>query len=161
MNMQERLAQRCNELEKRIAALETLEATMAHVFGWDGSAWRKLPLVWGYSDTLQERWNDADADAGANSHEFTAVPAGEIWVITNLNAADLDNVVTEINWIFVFGGTNYQITAKLSPAARENVGGMIHIVLEEGAVMKVSYIGVTLNDYIYGTIVGYKMKVSE
>ena len=53
-------------------------------WGWDGTQWRKLPMVWGYSDRYVEVTLTEDVAAGKNTVNLTVVPAGEVWVIESV-----------------------------------------------------------------------------
>lgn len=49
--------------------------------GWDGTVWRKLPLVWGYSQRHTSSEFDAAEGAGDANAVIDEVDAGEVWVI--------------------------------------------------------------------------------
>lgn len=48
-------------------------------WGWDGTAWRKLAMVWGYTDTYAESIQENSDVAGTYQMELATVPAGEVW----------------------------------------------------------------------------------
>jgi len=54
------------------------------VCGWDGSAWRKLPLVWGYSGHYCQNIQVAASGAGDAIATGTTVPDDEVWVIERI-----------------------------------------------------------------------------
>jgi len=161
MNRQEQLAQRCNELERRIAALETLEATMAHIFGWDGSVWRKLPLVWGYSDVYREHIEDLNADVTYDSLSGSAVPAGEIWVVNAIMAVDLTSAITRISIYITGGGTTTDLNQVSAPTVNEPTTFSGHAVMKEDEYVGAYFDGTVAGDDIFLNVRGYKMKVSE
>ena len=58
---------------------------LASLYGWVNSSWQKNPLLFGYSSGLQTLISDESLDEGTNVVAGGEVPAGEIWVITNLS----------------------------------------------------------------------------
>lgn len=56
------------------------------LWGYDGTQWRKLALLWGYTDRWIEAVEDA-ANGGANATILTtAVPPGYVYVLEGIHA---------------------------------------------------------------------------
>jgi len=160
MNMQERLAQRCNELEKRIAALETLEATMAHIFGWDGSAWRKLAMVWGFSDRWVEEITTTTGAAGIRRLSFTACSTGEVWVLLAVNGRNQNTDPTDIQVIIFAGGIAVQLNVVATPGVNVRAIWSGHQVLKKDDYVQIRFSGCALDDDVTGEVLGYKMETA-
>ena len=129
-------------------------------WGWDGTQWRKLNLVWGYYDRLIERQYNLSAAAGANTLTFTAVPAGEVWVYTTVTAVDANTGPTSIIVNIVSGGITYIAMAWLSPGANgyRQISGQF--ILKAADYLTITISGCALNDDLWAWATGYKMKVS-
>lgn len=131
------------------------------IWGWDGTVWRKLPLVWGYSDLLYESYENLNAPAVFAFLTAASVPAGEIWIITHILAYDTDNAITRINLVAHDGVTAHAIRAKQTIAVYEEVMFTGRLVLKKDWYIQAHYWGCTAGDDIYLHIHGYKMKVAE
>lgn len=126
---------------------------------YDGSAWRKSNLLFGYSDRYVEQEVNLNAAAGANLLDFTVVPANEIWIVTHFTSWSSGGGLTRIVNYFHDGTTQMWIANKISPASYEVVGGMANLVLKEGDKLQARFYNCTLNDDIYSQAMGYKMKI--
>jgi len=129
--------------------------------GWDGAAWHKLPMVWGYSTHFFYRAIDESATAGDNLLAIPIPPAGEVWTVTQLAAMNTITVCTRISFVVRAGGVDYYLCGKDSPAAGEVVSLASHIILGEGDQLRGYYEGCVAADDIYLYASGYKMKVAE
>lgn len=130
-------------------------------WGWDGTQWRKLPLVWGYSDTYREYIYEDNVDAGTNLLDGSAVPAGEIWVVTFVRAHCVQAGLTRINIYQYYDTTSLYLYSVESPAAYVYAGGPCSIVMEEGDKIRAAFLNCALNDDIRLYITGYKMAIAE
>ena len=147
------------------ADVEVKQATPADltpgVCGWDGSAWRKLPLMFGYSEVYHEKVSDMNATVTSDALVGSAVPAEEIWVVTSVVAYDKTTNVTQIS-ASVTDDVTWWPFAQLFPTAAEEYlqwSGMV--VLEQGDRIYVGFNGTIAGDDIYLNIHGYKMKIAE
>ena len=129
--------------------------------GWDGAAWRKLPLVWGYSDVIRETVGTTTAAADTNHLDGSEVPAGEVWVITSISAVNQTTAITRIVARTYEAPDYYDITSLESPAIFEYLNWSGFIPVGAGDRVRVSFYDCVLNDDIYMTVRGYKMKIAE
>ena len=129
-------------------------------WGWDGSQWCKLPLVWGYSDCYAELLTEDNAVAGNNYLAGTTVPAGEVWVVTCFSMWNANTVTLATSGGIYDGATTISVHSELSPAAGETVEWNGFICLKEGDRMRASFFTCALNDNIRATFLGYKMAVA-
>ena len=130
-------------------------------WGYDGSQWRALAMLWGYSDTYVEREAEVDADVGTNTFNFSTVPAGEVWVVTNFAFRNQDNVCSAIVMQLYDGSTGYVIRYQGGPT-----GGVwdtydVNVILKAGYNLRCIFYGCTADDYIEASAVGYKMTTDE
>lgn len=128
--------------------------------GYDGSAWQKLPLLWGYSDRWFERVSDTDATAGTNTLDTAAVPAGYVYVVQGIATLNLSTVVTHRQGLRPgtydmilqrTTGVGAGVTLPLFP---------VGIALKEGDTVRARFYGCTAGDDIHLSVVGYKMAIA-
>jgi len=129
-------------------------------WGWNGTTWVKLPLVFGYYDQWVEDLGGVKAGAGTYEQDSGHVPAGEIWVLQLLSLA---------NWTAVRGGVFLQLMGSVDysslayhagPAQYVPVIGRGPVVLGDGDYVKVRQLSCVNADVISAAVWGYKMKVS-
>jgi len=129
-------------------------------WGHDGTQWRKLRLLFGYTDTLRIRKVEANAVAGTNVLESSAVPAGEIWVVSLVRGWDAISAVGTSNIGVVTGGVNYPLDDQVAPAAGADARFTGSLVLKEGDKLRFTVWGATAGDVLYLIGLGYEMGVS-
>ena len=130
------------------------------LWGWDGAQWRKLALLFGYTDRYADQTVNTSAAAGTNALVLTTVPAGEVWVVFSIAAFDANSATTTILTGARLGAVEHYLTSKATPAASELVLWTGQIVLKAGDYLFGVFYGCTLNDDLYLTACGYKMKVT-
>lgn len=129
------------------------------LWGWDGTRWRKLPLLWGYSDRLAEQKKDLSAAVGTNQLVHTAVPVGEVWKVT-LHTVNNANTAVNIQLRGNLGGTDMLIYNHGVPAAGAwNTSLPLDLTFKAGDVIYGQFVACVLNDDIYSHLFGYKMAV--
>lgn len=129
--------------------------------GWDGANWRKLPLLWGYSDIYGYQQTSVDVDEGFNSLVFPAVPAGEIWVINHFSADAVQGNPTSIELFATIEGSAIMLARELYLFANDLVKWTGSLVLKEGQYLTAWYWGCAAGDDLFAYAAGYKMKVAE
>jgi len=130
-------------------------------YGWDGSAWRKLPLVWGYSDRYVEREANTNADAGLNALTFTTIPADEVWFILGGLAYNTTSSNTVVEWLHTGSVEDMRLRRSMATAANDEIRLDTMIVLKPGDTLQVNFNGCTAGDTIVAYAWGYKMKIAE
>jgi len=162
------VAAQAANLDVNIAAqaidVEVTQATPADLVvaahGYDGAAWRKQPLIWGYTDRIVEAVVVADATVGTNYLALGVVPAGEVWVIEAMSGTDDTTVPTGV----LFGAYNGSAWLWMKQVAAPVVSvyadyqGVLR--LKAGDNCAVVFLGCTLNDNLYANFVGYKMSIT-
>lgn len=152
-------------LDGQTADVEVIQTTPADltpgIEGWDGAAWRKLPLLWGYSDRWQETTSGIASGAGDAVANITAVPDGYIYILQRVS-------------VYHDAGVEKEMTVTLrTPTAATMifndlaVASGVHYPIQCNAVLK-------YQDFIRATLVapgdgkfvdlrvwGYMMKIAE
>lgn len=131
------------------------------IWGWDGTVWRKLPLVWGYSAQYAEYEYTRGVAAGHRFLTFSTVPAGQIWIITNFSARCSTANPSLIALTANLGGVELDLHAEPYATALATVDVQCYIIMAEDDFLKAYFDDCALNDDIYAYAAGYKMKVAE
>lgn len=130
------------------------------VWGYDGSVWRKLPLVFGYTDNIIVLIADYDADAGQNDLTYGPVPAGEIRILNYVSYRN-ENTAGQPVTLYCVQGI-YWVVLSLTPIV---VAGTWYfwsgsIILKEGDKFVCRFRNCAAHDNIYLDVIGYKMSVA-
>lgn len=141
---------------------ETVEVPdMSKNYGWDGSAWKKLPMVWGYSGQYRQRVEETDATE-TDSLSGSTVDAGEIWIVNSICVYNITSAMTRVQvTIGHSGGVFTRLDTKITLAQHEPLAITGHFVLIEDDYVYADLYGCTAGDDIYLEIVGYKMLIAE
>jgi len=131
------------------------------LWGWDGTQWRKLPMLWGYSDRYVEKEVDASADVGLNYLVFSTVPAGEIWVISSVVWANLISACSTITAQLYDGAEAYAVFVETPSVADVYKATLCNLVLKAGDNLRVDFSGCTAGDVLLAFASGYKMAIAE
>ena len=129
--------------------------------GWDGVAWHKLPMLWGFSDILHLIVFDPDSGGGNVQLNMTTVPEGEVWVIQSLQIRDRDTACSRVEMQIRNGGYQGTLLVDYAPVADRHTTLAGLWTLGEDDFIASYWDGVGLNDRIEAFAHGYKMKISE
>jgi len=153
------------QLDGQTADVEVKQTTAADltpgVMGWDGSAWRKLPLLWGYSDRYSEKESEDNVAAGTHYLSFTAVPEGEVWVITAYTAYCTTANPSSLRLGVIQGGIELFLAQQIPTVAGVLLPMTGQLVLRKDDYLRAGFLSCALNDDIRAFACGYKMKVAE
>ena len=131
------------------------------VWGWDGSQWRKLPLLFGYSDRYAERVGPVTAVSGTNQLDLSTVPSGEIWVITSISAWASSSNISRVDLRVIVGSDVFVLKATGYSTAYHTVDWQGTIILAAGDYIRVQFSGASGGEALDAWAVGYKMKIAE
>lgn len=127
---------------------------------YDGSAWRKNNLLWGYNDVFDETVQNLSASAGLNSLTTTAVPSGYIYVVVAASTVNITTACTRTRKVATGSGGGYcDFHTTPTPAAGVHETIDCWIPLKEGDYVTAYFYGCVAGDDIYLSIWGYKMKI--
>lgn len=156
------LVGRIETLTSRVDDLERLEHAMAQNHGWIGGAWQKDPLRLGYSGQILRVWSNTALSAGNVDVDDSAVPTGELWVITNFSAS-YTGTVTNVSLRFTIksGASRYTIYHQggLSSALYVDRQGLW--ILKAGDILSVRVLNATLNDDLNAEAIGYRVDIDQ
>lgn len=131
------------------------------IWGWDGSVWRKLPMVWGYSELAGEDLKNTNLPAGLSVLEGTAVGTGEVMVVAQVEFFYLGTAPDRID-CRAYGTPGTPILlARASPVPGDYYYTHCFQILAEGHTMRATVKGATAGDAFYFRYSGYKMKIAE
>ena len=129
-------------------------------WGFDGTLWRKLPMVWGFTDGWVGQAANENADAGVNYLELAAIPTGEVWTAYVVSAIDVNTNPAAISFgIYITGGRKYFWIVP-SPGANTFASWASPQIFTAGDIPSVAFEGCAANDYIVARWWGYKMAVA-
>lgn len=126
---------------------------------YDGDAWVKSNLLWGYYDRIVVRVADLDSAAGERDLDSPAVDPGEVHFITSVYCVNQTSNPSFIAQIVLDNGGTYNIKRVVTPGAGNSVENSQPVILKEGDKIRGRFGGTMLHDLIVMDIVGYKMKI--
>jgi len=130
------------------------------LWGFDGTRWQKLPMVWGFSASYAEEKKNVNMPAGNSNVIGSVVPAGEVWRITGASVMFVSASCTKVK--LVYNATPAEVIV-------QNVIGMVSglcypvdvdITAVEGEYVFARFHGMTLADDAFLHLWGYKMAIS-
>lgn len=139
---------------------EVGDALDVRIYGYDGTTWQKLPLIWGYTDRWVENIIELNAVAGVNVIQSAAVSVGYVY---ELNAANtFNNTSVSGQYLEVVCGA---VVIRLNGTVGVAAGTVtptfpIGIRLKEGDYVRALFTGCVAGDDLYLRIAGVKMKVA-
>jgi len=129
--------------------------------GWDGSAWRKLPMLWGYSDRWYESVTHTKSGAGDYSLSTAVVPSGYVYVVDFITTVNSGTVCTHYHELYAVG-------AGIVLQAYTSVGANVWtptfpvgVALKADDRVGASFVTCADGNVLYLKVWGYKMKVAE
>ncbi len=130
------------------------------LWGWDGSQWRKLQLLWGYTSHWAERNIATASEAGTLRVYSSIVPDGEVWVLQAVHclARNTDGIV-EI-WLQDGGSDGVSLARAVNPGVWQGARWAGSAVLQSGGCVKGQITGQVVDDVIELGVWGYKMKIA-
>ncbi len=130
--------------------------------GWIASAWQKNPLLFGYSGQILIADTNTSLAAGNNTIDSSAVPAGEIWVITNCAIAYSGTVAgVTMSAQLLDAATGYTLYGVLAVTSGLFVDRQGWWVLIPGNKLRLSITGATLNDDGFLRATGFRVDIDQ
>ena len=130
------------------------------LWGWDGSQWRKLGILFGYHSTLAQNILNSSAAAGTNVLETAAVSSGEIWVVEAIGVMDVHHAPSGIIFCVRRGGEDYPFHDTTTTAASTWLCWTGRITLGPGDIVKIYILGCTAGDELKLRVLGYKVSLA-
>jgi len=113
--------------------------------------------IFAIDSSVADSKSNSDTAAGNVDLTSSAVPAGKIWIITNLQAYNAVSVITRIILYAPFVAPFPWVKALNSPAVSQGIDCQGWIVLNAGQTMVARFIGCFLHDQIYFSYMGFQM----
>jgi len=129
--------------------------------GLDGNVWRKLPIVWGYSDVYQEFITDTNLGGGNEYVNGAVVLPGFVHVVTGILYRYDGTVPDRIEFAPYVDGNATTIGVLYTIVSGVYYPWDGTLFLKEGDKLAWYLVGSTALDDFYGRAVGYKMKIAE
>jgi hypothetical protein len=128
---------------------------------FDGTVWRPQNQLLAYRNTLRLIYQINDATAGTNEHYFDAVPAGEVWVLSNVVYFDASHTCGTSYAAINPAATDYYIDYVLSITVGSSAKATSVWPMKAGDRLHFVLTGVTLHDILVMCGLGYIFKISE
>ena len=131
------------------------------VCGWDGAAWHKLPMVWGFSGTYSVYVEGTAVGAGNATATTVAVPPGYVYVVRAISYrhsapgvcyCDVAMVGDEVVNLIVNAATTQDVY---------HCEPHLDIILGAGDTIVAIVIAPGDGEKIFLRVGGYKMKIAE
>ena len=130
------------------------------LWGWDGTQWCKLNLLFGYSGPYSEYASNTNLPAGISDLAGSTVPAGEVWVVLGMLGAVTSTTCSEFRFGF-HNGTDRIICKQVqTPTSSKFYDYQGMLILAAGYYALLRVYNATAGDDAYLYAWGYKMKVT-
>lgn len=129
--------------------------------GWDGAAWHKLPMVWGYTDRLFKETSSNTGAAGARSLSIIHNVVGEVWVLEQVAAQNANTAPTRIIIETTDGATGIPLVDGGVLTAGRWTTWHGRLTLKKDDVVNVLFVDCALDDTVFLRARGYIMKIAE
>lgn len=130
-------------------ALESVATDRLQVRGQD--------QLFSFTDVLQLHIDITTISDGDASRFTTDVPAGQLWIITNVLAYNSTTVCSRIDIYKKDNGTVYYLNKLLTPPALQGVSWQGLAFLNPGDSLRAGYYDCLTGDFIALDVLGYKM----
>lgn len=129
------------------------------LWGWDGTVWRKLPLLFGYTDRWMEDCSEAGVAGGNWGSPCTAVGPGYIYVLQCASVRNTTGQRGDTHIQLCNAGGAWSISVDASPEKNIPVLFDGAVVLKEGDYINFFQRDTVAGDNLYAFVWGYKMEV--
>ena len=131
------------------------------LWGWDLAQWRKMPMIWGYSDRWAEVAVGTSTGGAATNAETTPVPAGYVYVLNYWTVVHTDTVVRSSFLTLAVGNVEVYLLKDTAMIQDIEQYGAVSAVLKEGDTARFVVWGLTEGKYAILNVWGYKMAVGQ
>ena len=134
-----------------------LASSLAH--GYDGALWRKLALLWGFSNSL---WGEVSDTAEEDATLFlvgATVQPGEVWVVNKISWYRDTNAEQNMRLSVYTGDAYVNLVDYPVPAVTTFYEDDMRGVLEAGERLRFGFASATTGEYCEAHYWGYKMHI--
>jgi hypothetical protein len=158
----EGLVRKVMALQSRVDSLERLEHAMAQNHGYIGGAWQKDPISFGYSAQITGNFSNTNLSAGSNTLSGDTVPAGEIWVITNISVQYSGTVTSVIlQAVLLMNSISMPVGVAAPPVSGVNNPFQGWWVLAAGDIPRAVCSNATSGDDMYLVYSGFRVDIDQ
>jgi len=130
-------------------------------WGWDGTQWRKLNLLWGYNDVYGDYVEEAGTGADPVTFYGAAVGLGEVWKVCGASVYHISGTCDLFIIGAYVGGTLIYMATVDDPVAYKPYPITFEVFLKYQDKMFVTYENLASAEVALMWFWGYKMKVTE
>jgi hypothetical protein len=141
--------------------LDVPSSLAAQNYGWDGANWRKLPLLYGYSDRYAERHEETVPATSDRVLTFSTVPSGEIWIVYIFSARVVSGEIVDIALRANTNSISCVVNCDVQSSIGRTVGITSWLVLKPGDHLDVYFINAIKDSVLHAYAWGVKMKVTQ
>jgi hypothetical protein len=128
--------------------------------GYVSGAWKKNPILFGYSSGLFERNYNPNLSAGTNYLSMSTVPADWIWIVTQVSIFYAGTSPEYIDVSIVHSGLFCCLFKYRRPVSSQFYDRQGWWVLEAGDSMYMSIVGATAGDDALLVATGFKVQLA-
>lgn len=130
------------------------------LWGWLSSQWRKLAMLWGFSDTLNLVFYWTSDGTTPYNVDATTVPADEVWIVNSARCRHSDPVA-RATYLYVYGdGNSVLVDGDQALAQWLLVGNTQPLILGPGFICRMTIFNLALGQTAYFFVHGYRMKIA-
>lgn len=131
------------------------------IHGWYGAAWYKAPIPFGPSGNICQKTFNLNLGAGIQYVETSAVPAGEVWVMTSFSILFYSASVTQALAGMRSSTVDYHIYDALPLTSGRLYDRSVNLVMFPGDLLYMKLFGCTAGDDGYIYTLGYRMDIDQ
>ena len=130
------------------------------IWGWDGSQWRKLGILFGYHSVLTQHISNTDASAGTNTLVTSAVEDNYLWFVQVAGLLDVNTAPSRVFICINRSGVDYPLSDTSTTAANLWLIWNGQVVLSPGDTIKGCFLSCTAGDDLFLRALGYKVSLA-
>jgi len=127
---------------------------------YDGAAWRKQPLVWGFSSRWSELATGTSTGGAATNAVTVVVPAGYVYVLESWTILHDDTANRAAFLTMVGGAGNPYLYESSAMVPNVYLYETCHITLQAGDILQLTVWALANTKKCYLTAWGHKMQVN-
>jgi len=131
------------------------------LWAYDGTTWRRQPIIWGYTQSCSESLGEVSDDAGAFYMTFTPVAPGYVRHVDLVSGYDTSNAYAYLQVEMYVAGAWRFLVRHVPCAASRPYGVVQPLTLVEDENIRIRFQGTTIGDNIRAVMVGYEMALTQ
>lgn len=162
MNLEEEI----RKLQMQVNDLRIRTGNMNNAHGWINGAWQKAGMPLNFSSVLRDRQSNTNLNAGTNQLDSATVPAGEIWVVTQIVYRYIGTVSSCSLFVSINDGSTDTYlenvnSGTVTSALLYKVNGAGPVILSPGEKIRLTIFSATATDDAGLYISGYKVDIDQ